>query len=405
MEDNIRKLLIGRFISAIGDGFFLIALPLYLYELTNSLLDLGLFFMLIKIPSMILMPKIGVIIENINKKHAIVISDYLSALFFGLMAIINFIKPDNFIIFVAFSALYIINGSVFSISSSVLFTQLTNESNRLKMNSVKSLLDNAAALGSPAIGTLLFATIGLHGILIVNAIVFFLSATLELFIKYSYNINKEETENSLSLKDYCYVFKWLNINKPVLGLLIIVMALNFFVAPNEEVIFVGILIGKYNIPTSFYGFSSTVFIIGGLLASLMIIRNYDFKKVKLTTLFLVNSLVLTIIGLLSIVLFHIVNWKLFYLIYLILLFFVGIITTLINVPLISKFQSDIPVNMQSRFFATLSLGGSLFVPLGIFVSGLFSNRIGADYTLVIYNIIVIALVLLVRPDDSRANNL
>ena len=405
MNNNIKKMLIGRFISAIGDGFFLIALPLYLYKLTNSLVDLGLFFMLIKIPSMILMPKIGVAVENMNKKYSIVISDYLSAFSFGVMAILHFLEVYNFVIFSIFSAFYLIIGSVFSISSSVLFTQLTNETNRLKMNSFKSLLDNIAALGTPAIGTILFAYIGMQGILLINAISFFLSATLEVFIEYVDDKSAEKTEKTLSIKDYKDVFKWLSIHKPIFGLLIIAMILNFFVAPNEEVMFVGILIGKYQVPTSFYGFSSTAFILGSLLASFLLIQNKKIKNVNLSSLFMINSLGLAIIGVLSIFLFSRTNWVVFYLLFLILIFSIGVVTTLINVPLISKFHSDIPIKLQSRFFATCSLGTSFFIPLGIFMAGFFSSRVGADYTLVFYNIIVVILVFLIQPGDSGAENL
>ncbi len=405
MNNNIKKLLIGRFISAVGDGFFLIALPLYLYKITNSLLDLGLFFMLIKIPSMILMPKMGVLVENMNKKHGIVISDYLSAFFFGVMASLHFLGVNNFIAFAIFSASYLIIGSMFSISSSVLFTHLTNENNRLKMNSYKSVLDNIAALGTPAIGAILFAYIGFQGILIINAISFFVSATLELFIECSDDNIAKKTEKPLSIRDYKEVFKWLSVHKQIFGLLIIAMILNFFVAPNEEVMFVGILIGKYRIPTSFYGFSSTAFILGSLLASFLLIQNRNIKKVKLSSLFMINSLGLAIIGILSIMLFSRANWVVFFSLFIILMFCIGVITTLVNVPLISKFQSGVPVKLQGRFFATCSLGSSFFIPLGIFVAGFFSSRIGADYTLVFYNIIVILIVFLIKPDDSRTEEL
>lgn len=120
---------------------------------------------------------------------------------------------------------------------------------------------------------------------------------------------------------------------------------------------------------------------------------------------MINSLGLAIIGVLSIFLFSRTNWVVFYLLFLILIFSIGVVTTLINVPLISKFHSDIPIKLQSRFFATCSLGTSFFIPLGIFMAGFFSSRVGADYTLVFYNIIVVILVFLIQPGDSRAENL
>lgn len=403
MDKNLKKLLIGRLMSSVADGFFLIALPLFLFESTGSLLDLGLFFMLIKIPSMVLTPKTGVLVEKMNKKSAIVISDYLSALVFGLMAGIQFANYENYLIFGVLSSIYLILGSLFSISSSVLFTQLTDEDNRLKANSVKGILDNGAALATPAIGTMLFTLIGFKGILALNVAIFFLSATYELFIEVPEDSMRDKIEGPMTLRDYKDIFQWLGTNRLILALLIMVMVLNFFVAPNEEVIFVGILIDKYQIPTLFYGLSSTIFVLGSLLASFLIMRDYRLKNLKLSHLFALNSGLLASIGLLSILLSPMDTWKLYYILFLLLMFVVGLITTYINVPLISIFQSDIPLEIQGRFFATLSLGSSLLVPLGIFMAGVFSDLIGPDYTLVFYNILVIGLVLIIKPDDNRNN--
>ncbi len=45
------------------------------------------------------------------------------------------------------------------------------------------------------------------------------------------------------------------------------MALNFFVAPNEEVIFPGILLDKYSIPSAYYGITTTFFVAGSIFAA------------------------------------------------------------------------------------------------------------------------------------------
>ena len=69
-------------------GIFAIAVPLYLFTLTNSLFNVGLFFMLIRIPSMILTPHIGVFVEKINKKNSMVICDILSGILFLIISVL-----------------------------------------------------------------------------------------------------------------------------------------------------------------------------------------------------------------------------------------------------------------------------------------------------------------------------
>lgn len=398
MKKNIKRVLIGKLISSVADGFFSIALPLYFYEITNSLFDLGLFFMLIKIPSMLLTPYIGVLVEKINKKCAVVLCDYLSGLLFGLLAVCYLFKINSIVILSVIAAIYTILGSVFSISSSVLFTQLTDENNRLQFNAKKSLLDNIASLAAPALGTVLYSIIGMTGIAVINAILFTASATAELFIEYDDALN-DYTDEKLTIKDYKTVFGWLKSNQNVFKLLFIVMLLNFFVGSNEEVLFPGILVGKHNINTAYYGISTTIFIAGSLVSSILITLIKDKNKLRLKRLFITNSALLAMIGVFSILL-NSFDKNIFYIIYLVLMFFVGIITTSVNVPLSTEFQTQVPVSIQGRFFATLSLISSFLIPFGIFVAGITSNAIGCDITIVLYNLIVIAFVALIIPKSQ-----
>lgn len=400
MRINIKRVLIGRFMSSVADGFFSIALPLYFYEITNSLFDLGLFFMLIKIPSMLLTPYIGVIVEKANKKRVVVLCDYLSGLSFCLLSICFVLKTNNIAIFSAISTIYIILGSVFSISSSVLFTQLTDEKNRMQFNAQKSLIDNIASMAAPALGTILYSTIGMIGITVINAVLFIVSATAELFIEYV-DVFNDYTDEKPKIKDYKTVFCWLNNNRNVLMLLFVIMLLNFFVGPNEEVIFPGILIGKHNINVTYYGMSTTIFIAGGLLASILITLIKDKSKLRLNRLFITNSTLLASIGIFSIAL-KLYDKNIFYIFYLALMFFIGIITTMVNVPLSTEFQTQVPLSIQGRFFALLSLMSSLLIPFGIFVAGIISNIIGADITIIVYNLIIIVFVIFAVP-KGRVN--
>lgn len=390
MNKNIKRLLIGRFISSMSAGIFSIALPLYFYKTTNSLLNLGALFMLIKIPSIIVTPKIGLIVEKINKKNMLVACDYLSGCLFILLISLNFIGYNNMILFCIVTSLYLILENAFSISSSVLFTQLTNNDNRLKINGIKSGMDNITGLAAPGVGALLFSLIGMKGIYFINIVAYLVSATMELFIEYQY----EECQKieHYSIKDYKEVIIWLKHHFNILGLLGIVMVLNFFVAPNEEVLLVGILIGKYGVSSFYYGLSTSVFIMGSLLASVLITKTKITKRISLNKLFILNSFLLVLIGLTSIIFFKKFIWQSFYIIYVIFTFLVGTTTTFINVPLITRFQTEVPVKKQGRFFAMLTLSSSFLIPVGIFSAGIISSLIGADITLIIYNIIVILFV-------------
>lgn len=65
---NLKLFLIGRFSSFIGNGIFLIVLPIYLLEKISSAAFLGKFLAIIYISVQIFDPFIGNFIEKKNKK-------------------------------------------------------------------------------------------------------------------------------------------------------------------------------------------------------------------------------------------------------------------------------------------------------------------------------------------------
>ena len=71
------------------------------------------------------------------------------------------------------------------------------------------------------------------------------------------------------------------------------------------------------------------------------------------------------------------------------------ITTFVNVPLISSFQRNVGIEYQSRFFSILSFFSGGLIPLGILYAGYLSSYIGADVTYIIDNVVIIIIVCLV----------
>ena len=97
-----------------------------------------------------------------------------------------------------------------------------------------------------------------------------------------------------------------------------------------------------------------------------------------------NSVLMLRLGVLS----------LLFMIYVVLYFMIGIITTCVNVPLSSYFQVQVPIEYQGRFFALLTVASGLLIPLGISYTGLLAEMVGADIAYIINNLCVIVIVCL-----------
>jgi len=398
-ESNIKLLLLGRAVSLFGSTIYLIVLPLYILNTTKNLKTTGIFFAAVNFPTIIVSIFIGTIIEKFNKKNIILICDFLTSMLYFVLFL--YLKNFNSLSFLFLISLLInIVSKFFEIASKVLFSEINSPETLEKYNGLQSFMENTIIIVGPVIGTYLFVTFDFNLILIIVSLGYFLSFLQELFIKYEKNLNLS-IEKTNFLEDFKEGISYIGSNKIILNFFILVMFLNFFIANNDEIINPGILIRKYEISEKLFGFSATSYGAGSVFAGIFIYYNNKFKFLKkLKLLFILNSFLMCLLGLLSIILFK-YNHYIYFTIFIFFQFLIGMITTFVNVPLISSFQKNVEIEYQSRFFSILSFFSGGLIPLGILYAGYLSSYIGADITYIINNLAIIAIVCLVFKNIER----
>ena len=398
-ESNIKLLLLGRAVSLFGSTIYLIVLPLYILNITNDLKTTGIFFAAVNLPTIITSIFIGTIIEKFNKKIIILICDFLTSILYFILFL--YLKNFNSLSFLFLISFFInIISKFFEIASKVLFSEINTVETLEKYNGLQSFMENIIIIIGPVIGTYLFATFDFNLILIIVSLGYFLSFLQELFIKYEKNLDLS-IEKTNFLEDFKEGISYIGSNKIILNFFILVMFLNFFIANNDEIINPGILIRKYEISEKLFGFSATSYGAGSVFAGIFIYYNNKFKFLKkLKLLFILNSSLMCLLGLLSIILFK-YNHYIYFIIFIFFQFLIGMITTFVNVPLISSFQKNVEIKYQSRFFSILSFFSGGLIPLGILYAGYLSSYIGADITYIINNLAIITIVCLVFKNIER----
>ena len=398
-ESNIKLLLLGRAVSLFGSTIYLIVLPLYILNTTKNLKTTGIFFAAVNFPTIIVSILIGTIIEKFNKKNIILICDFLTSMLYFVLFL--YLKNFNSLSFLFLISLLInIVSKFFEIASKVLFSEINSPETLEKYNGLQSFMENTIIIVGPVIGTYLFVTFDFNLILIIVSLGYFLSFLQELFIKYERNLNLS-IEKTNFLEDFKEGISYIGSNKIILNFFILVMFLNFFIANNDEIINPGILIRKYEISEKLFGFSATSYGAGSVFAGIFIYYNNKFKFLKkLKLLFILNSFLMCLLGLLSIILFK-YNHYIYFIIFIFFQFLIGMITTFVNVPLISSFQKNVEIKYQSRFFSILSFFSGGLIPLGILYAGYLSSYIGADITYIINNLAIITIVCLVFKNIER----
>ena len=398
-ESNIKLLLLGRAVSLFGSTIYLIVLPLYILNTTKNLKTTGIFFAAVNFPTIIVSIFIGTIIEKFNKKNIILICDFLTSMLYFVLFL--YLKNFNSLSFLFLISLLInIVSKFFEIASKVLFSEINSPETLEKYNGLQSFMENTIIIVGPVIGTYLFVTFDFNLILIIVSLGYFLSFLQELFIKYEKNLNLS-IEKTNFLEDFKEGISYIGSNKIILNFFILVMFLNFFIANNDEIINPGILIRKYEISEKLFGFSATSYGAGSVFAGIFIYYNNKFKFLKkLKLLFILNSSLMCLLGLLSIILFK-YNHYIYFIIFIFFQFLIGMITTFVNVPLISSFQKNVDIKYQSRFFSILSFFSNGLGPLGVLYAGYLSSYIGADITYIINNLAIITIVCLVFKNIER----
>ena len=398
-EINIKLLLLGRAVSLFGNTIYLIVLPLYILNTTQNLKTTGIFFAAVNLPTTIISIFIGTIIEKFNKKNIILICDFLTSMLYFILFL--YFKNFSSLTFLFLISLIInIVSKFFEIASKVLFSEINSPETLEKYNGLQSFIENTIMIVGPVIGTYLFATFDFNLILIIVSLGYFLSFLQELFIKYEKNLDLL-VEKTNFLEDFKEGISYIRSNKIILNFFILVMFLNFFIANNDEIINPGILIKKYGISEKLFGFSATSYGAGSVFAGIFIFYNKKFRFLKkLKSLFILNSSLMCLLGLLSIMLFK-YNHYIYFTIFIFFQFLIGMITTFVNVPLISSFQKNVEIKYQSRFFSILSFFSRGLIPLGILYAGYLSSYIGADITYIINNLAIITIVCLVFKNIER----
>ncbi|GHU39748.1 hypothetical protein FACS1894193_00700 [Bacilli bacterium] len=392
---KIKYLLISRSLSVFSGAILPVIFPLLILEITSSLVLSGVFFMITMSPSILISPFIGVWIEKSSKKLiSMTILLILAGVYMVEFLLLLYNGEQEIEILMIFSIIVSIFSMVLDLSSKVFFSEIVDKEELEKYNGIKSIIDNLSMLGAPILGTFLYALFGFSSVVFLLGLLYLLSFLLFRKIEIE-NHKKIQPNKSIGfIQEFREGINYIRHDKAVLKYFVLVMVLNFFVASSEEVINPGIVIQKYHLPTSIFGFVSTTFSLGVILSGIYIARNSNVKfKKYLPKLFIADSVIMILIGLGSILM----NGKHQYIFFtLMLLFevFLGFITILINVPMTSFFQSKVPVEFQSRFFSLFLFAANLIIPLGIIYTGFLAGKIGPDITYILNNIVVIVIVFL-----------
>ncbi len=376
----------GQIISQLGDSLFYFAITIWMIP-TFGLEAFALLMAITSIPKIFIGPIAGAIVDRVNRKTIIWLSDILRGILMFLATYI--IITDTFVL----GYLYIIftlSGILSSFFNPAISATLPNLVHKEQLTQANSLRQGAQAITTilgPAIGGILLVILGSAEnavilLIVINGISYLLSGITELFIQVP-KLVREKLANVggialifLELKEgFIYVGK----SHILLRMMIIFSIINFFLVPIFELIVPGFVITNLG-QKQWVGFIESAVAVGLISSSIVLTFIKSKNHYRFIFLGLLSLGISTIIlgGIMLFSSFSLVSTLYILLMILTLATLIGISSTIANIKLATVFQSIIPNEKRGRVFSFLNTLSSGLVPLAL---GLASVIISMDIPL------------------------
>lgn len=165
----------GGLINDLGDWTLLIALPVYVFQLTGSALTTSTVFVVELIPGLIAGQLAGVVVDRWDRRRILVVSGFVqAACLLPLLAV----TPDRLWIVYVVAAVQSCLARLCSPAKAALVPSVVERDELAAANSLSAVADNLARLVGSPLGGLALQVVGLQGVVILDAVTYVASSVL-----------------------------------------------------------------------------------------------------------------------------------------------------------------------------------------------------------------------------------
>lgn len=327
---NFIIIVIGQIISLFGNAIQRFSMSLYLLEFTGSTATFANILAISTIPYILFAPIAGMLSDNVNRKKIMVYLDLFCSILIGGYAFVVFSGNDHKLIVAAVMFMLSICYTLYGPAVTASIPQVVDEEKLTSANGIISQVGSVVNFLGPILAGILYGIVGLKLIVIINAISFFASAVMEMFLdipdvikivdeEEAFNVSSldkkdlnlvtdisdmeiaptvEITRNKpknkvLSVRfikdsfiDMYKTFKYLSKKKKVvLGIIASYALCNIFLVPVLTILapyFINIFLG---LPSQIYGIVEGIFVLGMIIGGFWISikpKMFSMKKVHYT---------------------------------------------------------------------------------------------------------------------------
>ncbi|HEU4965351.1 MAG TPA: MFS transporter [Bacilli bacterium] len=181
-----RKLFFGLTVSKLGDWFFMVSLPLLVYELTESGTGMALAFVIEILPQVLFALIGGALADQVNKKKMLVWGDLGSALIVSLIPLLYF--TGHLEVWMVYAVAFLLASvtAFYHPSFESIIPEIVEKEELVKGNSLMRLTDTMMTFIGPAIAGVSIAMLGKVETIMIDGVSFFLASVIMSTISYAF---------------------------------------------------------------------------------------------------------------------------------------------------------------------------------------------------------------------------
>ncbi|HLX56622.1 MAG TPA: MFS transporter [Ktedonobacteraceae bacterium] len=360
LNSDFWKYWTGQTISNLGSSVTIFALPLLVYKLTGSAINLGITGAAEFLPYLLFGLVLGALTDRVDRKRIMIFTDIARACIIAtipLLAVLG-VLPVWWIYVVGFvhSTLTI----CFNSGEFAAIPSLVNQDDLVTANGrIQASYSGGQVLG-PVLAGALVAIVPLPMLMLIDALSFLVSSASLVIIRISFNVKSDEPREKTSIqRDVVEGLRYV-LSHPVLRNISIMMAMVNFVANasnNQLVLFAKVRLSASDTQVSLlYSAASLGVVIMGLLAG-PLRKRWSFSTVALGALMLEGTLGVVF------------SFMRLYWIAAIIWMLAGGLGILFNINTGSLRQAIVPNHMLGRVISIASVLAWSAIPLGSLLGG------------------------------------
>jgi len=366
LSSDFWKFWAGQTISNLGSSFTAFALPLLIYKLTGSALNLALATAATFLPYLLFGLVIGAWVDRVNRKRLMIGVDIINALLIAsipLLAMLDLLSVW-WIYAVAFTTSTV--GIAFQSAEFAAIPSLVQQDNLVTANGRIQASYSAAQILGPLLAGVLVALMPLYDVLLFDALSFIVSAVSLALIRTNFNVDSLRERTASIRQDVVEGLRYV-LGHPVLRNISLMMALVNFVGSTTQTQLVLFAQRQLQASDAQVGYLYSAGSVGIVLLSLaagMLRKRWSFSTVALGALML-SGLFQVTFALTTQYWVAVVLWAV-----------CSGLSILFNINTGSLRQAIVPNHMLGRVISIAGVLAWSAIPLGTFVGGLAIERTG-----------------------------